>query len=106
MVTSQYKEGVSLVIARTDTPTSPVSMMQRYFAIGNLKHFESQDKVLTNCSNKAKGERLRKRGSSYSRLRELPRDKVAILGMDPNPFGMRTAVYGQVGPLRLPMFPP
>ena len=84
-----------------------VSMMQRYFAIGNFEARVPRQSVEMNCMfQQSKGERLRKRGSSYSRLRELPRDKIAILGMDPTLFGMRTAVYGQVGPLRLPMFPP
>ena len=41
--TDQYREGgASLVIARTGTATCPVSMMQRYFSMGQLVH-NSQD---------------------------------------------------------------
>ena len=32
----QYREGSSLVIARTGTPTHPVAMMERYFSMGGL----------------------------------------------------------------------
>ena len=36
--TDQYREGASLVIARTGTATCPISMMQRYFSMGQLVH--------------------------------------------------------------------
>ena len=36
--TDQYREGASLVIARTGAATCPISMMQRYFSMGQLVH--------------------------------------------------------------------
>ena len=32
----QYREGSSLVVDRTGTPTYPVAMMERYFGMGSL----------------------------------------------------------------------
>ena len=37
--TDQYREGASLVIARTGMATRPVSMMQRYFSMGQLVEY-------------------------------------------------------------------
>ena len=34
--TDQYREGSSLVVDRTGTPTYPVAMMERYFSMGGL----------------------------------------------------------------------
>ena len=34
--TDQYREGSSLVVDRTGTPTYPVAMMERYFGMGGL----------------------------------------------------------------------
>ena len=34
--TDQYREGSSLVITHTGTPTYPVAMMKRYFNMGGL----------------------------------------------------------------------
>ena len=34
--TDQYREGSSLVVARTGTPTCPVAIMGRYFGMGSL----------------------------------------------------------------------
>ena len=36
--TDQYKEGSSLVVARTGTETCPVNMLERYFTMGGLCH--------------------------------------------------------------------
>ena len=87
--TDQYREGASLVIARTGTATCPVSMMQRYFSMGQLAH-GSQDYLFRGIMHTKSGECLHKGGSlSYSRLRELLLEKISSLGMDPKLFGMR-----------------
>ena len=73
--TDQYRECASLVIARTGTATCPVSMMQRYFSMGQLVHV-SQDYLFRGIMHTKSGECLRKGGSlSYSRLRELLLEK-------------------------------
>ena len=92
--TDQYREGASLVIAHTGTPTCPVSMMQRYFSMGQLVH-DSQDYLFRGIMHTKSGECLRKGGGlSYSRLRELLLEKISSLGMDPKLFGMHSLRAG------------
>ena len=40
--TDQYRDGASLVIARTGLPTCPVAMMERYFHRGELESTHRQ----------------------------------------------------------------
>ena len=92
--TDQYREGASLVIARTGTATCPVSIMQRYFSMGQLVH-ESQDFIFSGIMHTKSGECLRKGGRfSYSRLRELLLEKISSLGMDPKLFRMHSLRAG------------
>ena len=91
--TDQYREGASLVIARTGTPTCPVSMMQKYFCMAGLSH--TSDNLFRAIVSTKKGECLRKGGGlSYSRLRELLLAKIEQLGMDPKLFGMHSLRAG------------
>ena len=89
-MTDQYREGSSLVIARTGTLTCPVAMMEKYFFMGGLC---TQDlgKVFRAIDSTKNGQRLRKSGGiSYTRLRE----KIERLGMDPKAFGMHSLRAG------------
>ena len=58
--TDQYREGASLVIARTGTPTCPVSMMQKYCCMAGLSH--TSDNLFRAIVSTKKGECLRKGG--------------------------------------------
>ena len=92
--TDQYWEGASLVIARTGSVTCPVSMMERYFRVGELEH-TSHGMLFRGIVQTKEGERLRKTGGiSYSRLREVLLDKIAKLGFDPALFGMHSLQAG------------
>ena len=92
--TDQYREGASLVIARTGLVTCPVSMMERHFRIGKLDH-SSPGLVFRGIVKTKEGEGLRKTGGlCYSRLRELLLDKIAKLGFDPALFGMHSLRAG------------
>ena len=96
--TDQYREGSSLVIARTGTLTCPVAMMEKYFFMGGLCTHD-QGKVFRAIDSTKNGQRLRKSGGiSYTRLRELLLEKIEQLGMDPKAFGC--IVYGRVVLLR------
>ena len=91
--TDQYREGASLVIARTGTLTCPVSMMQKYFSMASLSH--TSDKLFRVVSTK-NGECLRRGGGlSYSHLRELLLANTEQLGMDPKLFGIACERVGQ-----------
>ena len=92
--TDQYREGASLVIARTGLPTCPVAMMERYFHRGEL---ESTHKgfVFRGVTQTKARERLRKTGGlSYTRLRELLLSKISQLGYDPTLFSMHSRRAG------------
>ena len=92
--TDQYRDGASLVIARTGLPTCPVAMMERYFHRGEL---ESTHKgfVFRGVTPTKAGERLRKTGGlSYTRLRELLLSKISQLGYDPTLFSMHSLRAG------------
>ena len=91
--TDQYREGASMVIACTGTPTCPVSTMQKYFSMAGLSH--TSDKLFRAIVSTKNGERLRGGGGlSYSRLRELLLAKLEQLGMDPKLFGMHSLRAG------------
>ena len=50
---------------------------------------------MTGCLGLLEGERLRKSGGlSYSRLRELLLERIALVGMDPRLFGMHSLRAG------------
>lgn len=92
--TDQFREGASLVIARTGLSTCPVAMMERYFQLGKLC-IGSHDKVFRAIVHTKSGETLRKTGElSYTRLRELLLAKIAQLGMNPELFGMHSLRAG------------
>ena len=92
--TDQFREGASLVVARTGLSTCPVAMMERYFCLGNLCS-GSHDKVFRAIVHTKTGETLRRSGGlSYTQLRELLLPKIAQLGMDPELFGMHSLRAG------------
>ena len=92
--TDQFREGASLVVARTGTCTCPVEMMERYFRMGHLS-MGSHDRVFRAVVHTKEGERLHKAGGlSYSKLRELLLERIALLGMDPRLFGMHSLRAG------------
>ena len=86
--TDQYRDGASLVIARTGLPTCPVAMMERYF---HRRELESTHKgfVFRGVTPTKAGERLRK-----TRLRELLLSKISQLGYDPTLFSMHSLRAG------------
>lgn len=92
--TDQFREGASLVVARTGLSTCPVAMMERYFRLGNLCS-GSHDKVFRAIVHTKTGETLcRSGGLSYTRLRKLLMAKIAQLGTDPELFGMHSLRAG------------
>ena len=77
--TDQYREGASLVIARTGQVTCLVAMMERYCRMGEVDQL-IPGKVFRGIVHTKSGERLRKNGGlSYARLRELLLEKLSQL---------------------------
>ena len=85
--TDQYREGLSLVIARTGELTCPVGMMELYFRIGELEKppMECMFRGITVTKSE---------GVSYTRLKELLLSKISQLGFDPKLFGLHSLWAG------------
>ena len=67
--TEQYRDGTSLVIARTGQVMCPVGMMERYFCMGEVDH-SSWTKLFRGIAEAKDGERLRNNGGlCYTRCR-------------------------------------
>ena len=92
--TDQYRQGDSVVVARTGSVTCPVSMLERYYTMAALsKH--SKLRLFRGIVVTKGGERLRSQGSlSYTRLRELFLRKLTELGFDAKQFGLHSLRSG------------
>ena len=92
--TDQYRQGHSIVVARTGSPTCPVSMLEQYFNMGSLSQ-QSKLRLFRGIVVSKNGERLRLQGSlSYTRLRELFLHKLSELGFDAKQFGLHSLRAG------------
>ena len=92
--TDQFREGASLVIARSRAVTCPVDMMQRYCTMAEID-LTSDAMLFRGIVSVKDGERLRAKGGlSYSRLRELLLAKIAQMGWDPKLYGMHSLRAG------------
>ena len=78
------------MVARSGTPTCPVTMLERYFKEAVL--IQSSNALIFRGIVKTKtGEWLRKTGGiSYSRARELMLHRLTKLGFDAKAFGMHS----------------
>ena len=92
--TDQYRQGESVLIARTGSPTCPVAMLEKYFSMANLSHASSLP-LFRGIVHTKKGERLRPTGSlSYTRMRELFLAKWKELGFDTTQLGLHSLRAG------------
>lgn len=92
--TDQYRQGDTVLIARSGSATCPVAMLERYFDAAKLSS-TSKLRVFRGIVVTKNGEQLRPTGSlSYTRLRELFLTKLAGLGFDPKLFGLHSLRSG------------
>ena len=69
--TDQYRQGDSVVVARTGSATCPVALLERYYGLAAITR-ESRLKLFRGIMATKSGERLRSQGGlSYTQLREL-----------------------------------
>ena len=88
--TDQYRDGATVMVARSGTSTCPVAMLERYFDKAALTQ-SSTSLVFRGIVKTKTGERLRRSGGiSYSRVRELMLQKLSSLGFDPKAFGVHS----------------
>ena len=92
--TDQYRDGTWVTIARTDSKTCPVGIVERYIKLADISgspdlHF------FRGISRSKNGVKLRRQGSlSYTRMRELLLEKLSQLGLDPKNFGLHSLRSG------------
>ena len=92
--TDQFRQGDTVVIARTGNITCPVAMLERYITAAEIS-LSSDLLLFRGVVNTAKGERLRPSGGlSYTRMRELFLAKLSQLGYDRTQFGLHSLRAG------------
>ena len=88
--TDQYRKGDKVMIARSDAPTCPVRMLERYCQLADIE-LTSTKRLFRGMIRTKKGEKLRPAGAiSYTRLRELVKQKLNQLGYDEKQFGVHS----------------
>lgn len=88
--TDQYREGSTVIVARSGSPTCPVAMLEQYCTRATLD-LQSTGFLFRGIVHTKKGEKLRRTGHiSYTRVRELMLQKVAKLGYDAHKFSMHS----------------
>ena len=88
--TDQYREGAVVLVARSSSVTCPVATMERYFEKAKLACKEPLYMFRAIVHTKT-GERLRRGGHlSYTRARELVKQKLSSLGYDATRFSMHS----------------
>ena len=92
--TDQYRQGDTVLVARTQLVTCPVAMVERYIAMASIS-LSSELRLFRGIVHTKTGERLRASGSlSYTRMRELFLAKLSSLGFDPKQFGLHSLRAG------------
>lgn len=90
--TDQYRQGDTVLVARTGRPTCPVAMLERYVTAAGIS-LSSELHLFRGVTRT--GERLRPSGSlSYTRMRELFLAKLDQLGYDRSQFGLHSLRAG------------
>ena len=90
--TDQWREGAFVPVARSGTNTCLVKILEQYYSLGNIDNSYSERLFRALVSTK-NGCSLRKSGSltcSYTRMRELVRDKLSSLGYDASQYGLHS----------------
>ena len=92
--TDQYRQGDSVIVARTRKSTCPVAMMERYMNMAEISS-SSSAKLFRGIVRTKNGERLRRNGSlSYTRMREVFLAKLTSLGFNARQYGLHSLRSG------------
>ena len=93
--TDKLREGTHVLIARTNTTTCPVSMLERYLqlaCITEASHFIFRS--LTFCKNSNVYKLKGKKSLSYTRAREVLLETLESVGLDKSKFGLHSLRSG------------
>ena len=92
--TDQYRQGESVMVARTGTATCPVAMLERYVAAAGIA-LSSSLQLFRGIVSTKQGERLQASGSlGYARMCELLLAKLEQLGYDKGQFSLHSLRSG------------
>lgn len=92
--TDQFRQGDTVLVARTNHSTCPVAMMEKYVAAAGIT-LSSELRLFRGVNPTSKGEQLRPSGGlSYTRMRELFLAKLDQLGYDRKQFGLHSLRAG------------
>lgn len=92
--TDQYRQGDTVLVARTGNATCPVAMLESYVAAAGIS-LSSELHLFRGVTHTRKGERLRPSGGlSYTRMREVFLAKLDQLGYDRSQFGLHSLRAG------------
>ena len=92
--TDQFRQGDTVLVARTRSGTCPVAMVERYVSMASIS-LSSDLQLFRGIVHTKAGERLRASGSlSYTRVRELFLAKLTSLGFDAKQFGLHSLRSG------------
>ena len=93
--TDQLRQGDEVVVARTNSATCPVAMLERYMARTKTA-WDDQRFLFRPIQKSRKGEALRGSGCiSYTCLRDLFKRKLIDLGYQPDEFGLHSLRAGK-----------
>ena len=92
--TDQFREGAWVPIARTNSNICPVTMLRRYFRLGDIQG-DADRLLFRGLTSRKQGYSLRPSGGlSYTRVRELVLENLQQLGFDPKQFGLHSLRSG------------
>lgn len=92
--TDQYRDGDSVVIARTGSSTCPVQMLGRYMSMADIDK-DSENFLFRPMISVGSTQRLHPGGKlSYTRMRELVLAKLGDIGLEASRYGLHSLRAG------------
>ncbi|XP_076100861.1 uncharacterized protein LOC143070462 [Mytilus galloprovincialis] len=94
--TDHYREGTQVLIARTDTQTCSVSMLEKYLLLSNIDA-SSSDYIFRSMYLCKKSKSYKLRGLkplSYTRVRAIILSALESIGLDKSKFGLHSLRSG------------
>jgi hypothetical protein len=94
--TDMYRQGAWVVVAATGSPTCPMAMLTRYLRLALFDDPSDQAFLFRPVQFFANDNkyRLRKGNLSYTRCREIFRQALVDIGVDPKPYGFHSLRAG------------
>jgi len=94
--TDQYREGAWVVLAKTEKPTCPVGMLEKYLRLADMEDLSVDDYLFKPLLYKKSTQKyaVKKGKLSYGRCREILHEALKGIGVDPKGFGLHSLRSG------------